>query len=78
MKAQKFLENHKTLAEQKYTLQDLIGMIAELVLIFTEGRARQTGNPYSIPEVKKALKMLAAETGAKDWMDVNLPDLIRR
>jgi len=78
MKAQKFLEDHKTLAEQKHTHQDLIGMIAELVDEFTSGRASQTQNPYTRPVINKALEILAAETGEKDKYSVDLKKLMRK
>jgi len=64
-------------SEQKNTLQDLIGMIAELVMEFTEGRASSKQNPYSRPVVRKALEMLAAEIGVKDKYDVDLKKLVR-
>lgn len=61
-----------------HPVHDLMGMIAELVDEFTSGRASDTKNPYSRPVIKKALKMLADESGIKDPMDVDLKKLMKR
>ena len=61
-----------------HTVMDMLAMIAELIQEFTSGKASNTQNPYSRPVVKKALKMLADESGIKDPMDVDLEKLIRK
>jgi len=58
------------------TVQDMLGMIAELVDEFTSGRSSNQSNPYSRKVVMKALKMLAEETGITDPYDVDLKKLI--
>ena len=78
MKADKILDLLKEDEPKIQSVQDLMGMIAELVQVFTSGKAQSAGNPYMNPVVKKALQMLAHETGTKDWMDVDLGKLIRR
>lgn len=79
MDAKKFLEEHKVLVEQKYTLQDLVWMIAELTNeIVHEMTPDRPSNPYMRPIVRKALEMLAAETGTKDKYNVDLKKLMRK
>ena len=52
----------------------LISVVKKLCLVFIEGRCYQTQNPYTRPEVKEAMKLLARLEGTdeKQWISVNL------
>ncbi len=43
--------------------------LGRLVQVLEDGRNYDTLNPYSRPEVKGMLQVLAEETGVSDWMD---------
>lgn len=48
---------------------ELYGALHALVQVFTDGRNYDTCNPYSRPEVKRALHAMQAVNGARDYLD---------
>ena len=48
---------------------ELIAVLCDLLEWAKGNRGSKHNNPYSVPEVKAALKIISAIQGGRDWME---------
>jgi hypothetical protein len=71
--------NPRPTSSSKGTTNDTLSALAKLIKYFTSGKSGHdvSRNPYTIPEIRDALKILAKEQGVKDHYDVDLDKFIK-